>query len=648
MTFLWFFMSLFITTSFYAAEDATRIIKNEFPSVIKRVERLIAQENYNANDLKALCNIIRAEAAVLNEMGLFAARAAELYQRDQNDILLPSDEIKDLVENVKKAKRKASSSVLDLFNEIKKHACGTYILEYSITYDEIERFVFLSNNEQREYVKKNYYDLLSYSFLCFRYEKERKISNTSIYAAYLLDVYQICITRLLYHYRTPIESLPNYFILPIYQLSFRQESSVTDQLYKFLYQMRMCMIKDMFKDILPFIQKRLQKISEEKKAPLLACLKQCHDILFPVAACSPSSILERSSYEIIPITQKTLYHIIKNDSPGSKGWFYSHAVFCNPDVVDDCKFLFDIYDFNNALFGGEHQVLYDMCRHVARWLGPVTFDHNEEAEKLIMQESSEKNKKRSAHQRRMKRVALQKQHKNNMVTDNESQEPFASLFDVGEQKNNYNIEILKDEIGQFKAHVNDHFDPEEQGDVEMEEQGLIYDNDRCLGFLDTLRSHFGGHVNKIFIFKHQSNERIAALLRNINYDYLRLRSQKIVNQADNNHAFSEAIERGYGQWALIKHEEALSQDDIKYMQQYGIFTHKIEMALPGTLTDKNQANNDIDISGPRGDFEFVLYYNNNDTVIRPLCVHRFYRPRVFGSKSARRKARRQLNNQMAE
>lgn len=119
-----------------------------------------------------------------------------------------------------------------------------------------------------------------------------------------------------------------------------------------------------------------------------------------------------------------------------------------------------------------------------------------------------------------------------------------------------------------------------------------------------------GYQCKIFLHPEAAGSGVNFLA---NLDYSRLPKYK--NPRDNNHAFSNLVEKHFGQLGVITSQKSTGNGWII-----------IRIAFPGRITWIGHAMEDACQLPPSGTFEFVIMKRDMNPESYARCVHRFFRP----------------------
>ena len=119
-----------------------------------------------------------------------------------------------------------------------------------------------------------------------------------------------------------------------------------------------------------------------------------------------------------------------------------------------------------------------------------------------------------------------------------------------------------------------------------------------------------GYQCKIFLHPKAAGSSVNFLA---NLDYSRLPKYK--NPRDNNHAFSNLVEKHYGNLGVISSQRTTGNGWIV-----------IRISFPGRITWIGHAMEDACQLSPNGTFEFVIMKRDMNPDSYARCVHRFFRP----------------------
>lgn len=141
----------------------------------------------------------------------------------------------------------------------------------------------------------------------------------------------------------------------------------------------------------------------------------------------------------------------------------------------------------------------------------------------------------------------------------------------------------------------------------------LYSRYNCIVDLSRLDLSSGKNGYQCKIFLHPEAAAVAGVNFLANLDYSKL--SKYRNPRDNNHAFSNLVEKHYGQLGTITKKEICTNGSIE-----------LHITFPGRITWIGHEMANAFQLPPNGTFEFIIIKKDMKPESYALCVHRFFRP----------------------
>lgn len=635
---VWFFIVLGILYSVQGdcVTQQEWLIREIIPQHVTEVFNVVVDSNLSDEYLIGLIKILGLRGQVINDFIIHAMLWADDSScRSAEQTMLPSKKLVSMAQEAFLFHKDLNESLKTLVAKIEAAGEEVFVFSHTIRYSLIENFLLSNPTDQLGGIEQGFYFLSHQTFLFGGYDAQEKYADSLFYALFLIQLYRKLIGHLFLRKGCHEDSFRGVkiYLLPIYQVTFysNMQEEEKRKLFNLFYAIRLSSIVLKIYALSLFFEDKDIRV----QYPFLHRIDIYKKILQPVASIEYAEVFNHFDFICDHEMRDTLATLFCNDFGDSSSWVDLHMQRLAHMLGERLNTEFLVWTWNDIATKvfENHEWVVRLCKFVVAEFEKFGISIDQEANALAEQLLEEC----ALDAQKKKKYSKTRAITFSSLASIKPAKKLTQLCKVIAEKSNFSS-VRKNNLGEIITHFPDNDLEIPQGNLDEDVLGVLEQHDDYVIFYDNNRLNFGGNKTIIALFGNQKNDNVSRLLRSMRYDYLREQNRKIAINSDNNHAFTEWVEKGFGHLGRIVDERPLTEQEKAAVKHYGKnYERRLLITIPMRLVGAHLPweSEQFFRDGPWGDAEYILYCGADESE-NPLCVHRFYRVK----KNKRRKMTR--------